>query len=111
MAPITDDTVQALRDTIHKLESRVQQLESRLGGGDDGSSKAGGSRDAIRMILMGPPGAGIRPTINFSLNPNTDRKGGRQGNTSAQDSREILCLSSGKGAISTCLSLAWHCTV
>lgn len=58
MAPITDDTVQALRDTVHRLEARVRELESRLGGGDDGSKKTSASGQSIRMILMGPPGAG-----------------------------------------------------
>ena len=63
MAPITDDTVEALRDTIHKLESRVQQLEAKIGH-NDGSSSAGISKkhlQAVRMILMGPPGAGTSP--------------------------------------------------
>lgn len=60
MAPITDDTVEALRDTIHMLESRVQQLEAKLGH-SDGSAPAGSSKkplQSVRMILMGPPGAG-----------------------------------------------------
>ncbi|KAL9098284.1 MAG: hypothetical protein Q9163_006032 [Psora crenata] len=59
MAPITDDTVQALRDTVHKLESRVQQLEARLAHGDNGPGKTSGILDPMRLILMGPPGAGI----------------------------------------------------
>lgn len=60
MAPITDDIVEALRDTIHQLESRVQQLEAKLGH-SDGPSPAGNSKkplQSVRMILMGPPGAG-----------------------------------------------------
>lgn len=56
MAPITDDTVEALRDTIHKLESRVHKLEAKMGGGD--SSQPRSSLASVRMILMGPPGAG-----------------------------------------------------
>lgn len=56
MAPITDDTVEALHDTIRKLESRVHQLEAKIGGGDGSQSK--GPQSSIRMILMGPPGAG-----------------------------------------------------
>ena len=60
MAPITDETVDALRDTIHKLESRVQQLEAKLQqGGEGATSQSSPSKtDSIRMILMGPPGAG-----------------------------------------------------
>ena len=60
MAPITDETVEALRDTIHKLESRVQSLEARLGNGDSGTSKNAGGLDSIRMVIMGPPGAGMQ---------------------------------------------------
>ena len=65
MAPITDETVEALRDTIHKLESRVQQLEAKLQGGGGAPSQSSSSSGSIRMILMGPPGAGIR---KFYLN-------------------------------------------
>ncbi|KAI4119668.1 MAG: hypothetical protein LQ348_004334 [Seirophora lacunosa] len=59
MAPIKDETVDSLRDLVHKLESRVQQLESRVegsGGGSGQQTKRDGS--SMRMILMGPPGAG-----------------------------------------------------
>lgn len=56
MAPITDDTVEALRDTIRKLESRVHQLEAKMGGDHGFQSKS--TLASVRMILMGPPGAG-----------------------------------------------------
>ena len=56
MAPITDETVEALRDTIRKLESRVHQLEAKVGGSDGTQSKSASA--SVRMILMGPPGAG-----------------------------------------------------
>ncbi|KAH0538369.1 adenylate kinase [Glutinoglossum americanum] len=52
MAPIPDEIVENLKDLVHKLESRVQQLESRLEHG------AGKPPRGLRMILMGPPGAG-----------------------------------------------------
>ena len=64
MAPITDETVHTLQDTIAKLESRVHQLESKLGGGDGGSGKAAPGGQSVRMILMGPPGAGKRTKIS-----------------------------------------------
>lgn len=67
MAPITDDTVEALRDTIRQLESRVRQLESKMGGGD-GSSPSRAGQSSIRMILMGPPGAGKTSTAYKNLN-------------------------------------------
>jgi len=53
MAPKTDEIVDNLKDLVHKLELRVQQLESRL--------EHGGSKPprGVRMVLMGPPGAGM----------------------------------------------------
>ncbi|KAJ5911063.1 adenylate kinase [Penicillium subrubescens] len=53
MAPITDDVVSGLKDTIGKLEARVIELEGRLTG-----SKPKSVTEQIRVILMGPPGAG-----------------------------------------------------
>lgn len=73
MTPIKDETVDSLRDLVHKLESRVQQLESRLEGSDGGSgqkSKRGGP--SIRMILMGPPGAGTRNTASVNVRSSAD---------------------------------------
>ncbi|KAL8869366.1 MAG: hypothetical protein Q9174_004326 [Haloplaca sp. 1 TL-2023] len=59
MAPIKDETVDGLRDLVQKLESRVQQLEARLEGSGSGSAPSLRSDGpSIRMILMGPPGAG-----------------------------------------------------
>lgn len=55
MAPITDETISGLKDTIHKLESRVVDLESRLVNGDKPKSLT----EQMRIILMGPPGAGM----------------------------------------------------
>ena len=46
--------VEELKATVSKLEARVRELESR--------SSSGGSpglREALRMILIGPPGAGL----------------------------------------------------
>ena len=58
MAPIVDETVEALRDLVHKLESRVQQLEAKLEQADGTPART--STSSVRMILMGPPGAGTR---------------------------------------------------
>lgn len=58
MAPITQETVDGLKDIIHKLESRVADLEGRLvHGGND--SKTSSISEQVRIILMGPPGAGV----------------------------------------------------
>lgn len=59
MAPITDDKVQDLKDLITKLENRVHQLEARLT-----SSSSKSPSESMRMILIGPPGAGILHSIS-----------------------------------------------
>lgn len=59
MAPIRDETVEALKDLVHKLESRVEELEAKLHLRDGGSAETSAARE-MRMILMGPPGAGMR---------------------------------------------------
>ncbi|KAL4898417.1 adenylate kinase [Aspergillus ambiguus] len=53
MAPITDETVAGLKATIGKLEARIEDLEGRLG-----ESKPKSVAEQMRIILMGPPGAG-----------------------------------------------------
>lgn len=60
MAPITEDTVDSLKDLINRLESRVHHLEARLEGREKPTDVEG-----VRMILIGPPGAGAThlPTI------------------------------------------------
>jgi adenylate kinase len=56
MAPITDSAVSDLKALVNKLESRIADLESKL---DGGKSSLGGDAGSMRMILMGPPGAGM----------------------------------------------------
>ena len=48
---MSSETVDSLKATIQELEQRIVNLESKL------INKATGS-DAMRMILIGPPGAG-----------------------------------------------------
>jgi adenylate kinase len=55
MAPLADTVVDELKSTVHKLEQRIAELEGRLSGHGGGSSAAS---ESVRMILMGPPGAG-----------------------------------------------------
>ena len=55
MAPIVESTVDSLKDTIHKLEKRVWELENKLEGRAPNSTNVS---DQMRMILIGPPGAG-----------------------------------------------------
>lgn len=58
MAPIRDETVDALKDLVHKLEARVEQLESKLHQGSPNSAAPRSSAGDLRLILIGPPGAG-----------------------------------------------------
>jgi adenylate kinase len=55
MAPMTESVVDELKSTVHKLEQRIAELEGRFSGHGGGSSTA---QESVRMILMGPPGAG-----------------------------------------------------
>ncbi|KAH7392837.1 adenylate kinase 1 [Pyrenochaeta sp. MPI-SDFR-AT-0127] len=55
MAPLTDAVVDDLKSTVSQLEKRIAELESRLSGHGERASSPQGS---VRMILMGPPGAG-----------------------------------------------------
>ncbi len=61
MAPVTTQTMESLQETIAKLESRVNQLEAKLQakGGDTSTPFLSRTKDSIRIILMGPPGAGL----------------------------------------------------
>ncbi|KAK4698030.1 adenylate kinase, partial [Lecanoromycetidae sp. Uapishka_2] len=93
MAPITDDVVETLRDTIRQLESRVHQLESKMGGGD-GSKQSRVGQSSIRMILMGPPGAGRVASAKDCL-PSSGLLASRQRNPSTQDTGKILRVPSG----------------
>ena len=56
MAPIGDDAVKSLQDLVNKLESRVKELEDRIQHASGGTKHT--ANEGIRMILMGPPGAG-----------------------------------------------------
>ncbi|RMJ21488.1 hypothetical protein PHISP_07641 [Aspergillus sp. HF37] len=55
MAPITEQVVDGLKDQIGSLESKIAALENRLANGSGGSRSLA---DHMRIILMGPPGAG-----------------------------------------------------
>lgn len=55
MAPLTDSAVSDLQSTVSRLEKRIAELETRLQGQ---VSIADRSQESVRMILMGPPGAG-----------------------------------------------------
>lgn len=59
MAPIGDDTARALEDLVQKLDQRVKELENKLENLQGGSSKPKSVGEEVRMILMGPPGAGM----------------------------------------------------
>lgn len=55
MAPITEEAVSGLKNTINQLEAKVSELEGRLANGGKPSVA-----EQMRIILMGPPGAGMQ---------------------------------------------------
>ena len=63
-------------------------------GSGDGSSKPKKGSTSIRMILMGPPGAGETRAAWERLHLKA-YVSHRQGNTSTKDTRKILCLPPG----------------
>lgn len=48
-----EDELKQLKDVISSLDSRIKRLEHRASGSSP-------STEEIRMILIGPPGAGAR---------------------------------------------------
>lgn len=63
MAPVTDQVADELKALVRKLEDRVHELETRLGGGSPSSSgSTANASQSMRMIIMGPPGAGEQRT-------------------------------------------------
>lgn len=55
---LIDDELKQLKDLVSSLESRIQKLES------PGSGPS--STEQLRMILIGPPGAGTQPFAAFT---------------------------------------------
>ena len=92
MAPLTDASVDDLKSTVTSLEKRIADLEKRLAGQNGG---APASAESVRMILMGPPGAGMlfpveeRVKLAVLLTWHV-----RQGYSGAQDQGEVLRLPS-----------------
>jgi hypothetical protein len=54
MAPTRDD----IYEVVATLEARVKELEARLLKAEGGASSVAKDGQSVRMILMGPPGAG-----------------------------------------------------
>jgi adenylate kinase len=55
MAPLAEQVVDDLKQHIARLEGRIAELEGRL---SPGQSKPSNTPEGVRMILIGPPGAG-----------------------------------------------------
>jgi hypothetical protein len=51
----SEQVIEQLKNHIGSLESRIHELENKYGKPDAGSKS---SVDGMRMILIGPPGAG-----------------------------------------------------
>jgi hypothetical protein len=61
MAPTSDE----LHDLVAKLEARVKHLEQKLLESSGGAPRPTGDEQSIRMILIGPPGAGMSVYKSF----------------------------------------------
>ena len=61
MAPMDENDNRSLRELVARLEARVEQLESERPSsrGETTPKATKGVAESIRMILIGPPGAGI----------------------------------------------------
>ena len=91
MSPITTETMESIQGTITKLENRVHQLEAKLqdAGGDVRTQVPAGNASSIRMILMGPPGAGKSHTQRASTFRTTNWPAGK--GTQAPKLKEKYC--------------------
>lgn len=71
MAPLTQQVADDVKSTIAGLEARIAELEAKLSG-HGGSSSSSSDSNGVRMILIGPPGAGepsllLRRAIGLGL--------------------------------------------
>jgi adenylate kinase len=60
---MADQVVDQLKATIEKLENKVRDLEDQLRNGT--ARSGGGEGQGMRMILIGPPGAGVFDRLAF----------------------------------------------
>lgn len=91
MSSLVEEAVKKLTNTVDSLESRIKALEDRAAGG---SGKL--STEEVRMILIGPPGAGMPlPSSLFAFNHPVatfiliSQLTHRQGHPSPQDQGEV----------------------
>lgn len=91
MAPLTDSAVSDLQSTVSRLEKRIAELETRLQGQ---VSIADRSQESVRMILMGPPGAGTPWGTLHMADGNFTNTTDRQGHTSAAHQGQVLRMPS-----------------
>lgn len=60
MAPfLGSDTMDTLKSKLEEAEAKIKELERRIAGGSSGSDKSSTPSESMRMILIGPPGAGM----------------------------------------------------
>lgn len=94
MAPI-DSAVDDIKSLVLRLEDRISTLESKLEG-STGSASA--PTQTMRMILMGPPGAGMLLDIRSPQKRprawHVNRVIYRQGNPGTEDQGQVLRLPS-----------------
>ena len=87
-----DEQLAKLHSVVEGLEARIKRLEERKFGDSTLSSQD------VRMILIGPPGAGTHPLphVSFGSDGQPAHLDHRQGHAGPQDQGEVQLLSPGK---------------
>jgi hypothetical protein len=79
-----------LQEEVERLQKVVRQLEDRIAGLENKPGDA--TPTSMRMVLMGPPGAG--ESLDCAVKPLSD--GRRQGHTGTRNQGQVLHMPSGR---------------
>ena len=85
----SEQVIEQLKNHIGSLESRIHELENKYGKPDAGNKS---SVDGMRMILIGPPGAGMCTVATFNGYDETNNISNRQGYSGPEDQGQVLRL-------------------
>ena len=95
MAPIGDEVHKQVMDSIAALQAKVKDLEAHIELLQNPNAPKPTSEE-VRMILIGPPGAGMLPTESFDLSKVELMVEFRQGYSSSKAQGKVLLLPLGR---------------